>query len=438
MPDPINFAQTLSDSQRKKYRILAYASTWFGNFSDVMIDSSAILILYFTMLGSSDSMVMLTTSLVGLTAMFLFIPSAGIVNKFGPKKVVEYSCYLGTASLLLVAFSPFFGEAVDQYFAFAGCFFYCISKAIWPPAWYPILNSILLPNERAGFFGFLRFSYFILTGSVFWLLGHFMGENPPMLFLQIVIGVIGIMVMGRHFCLSRIPLPEIKSESCDIVKSLKETVKNSSLVGFSVYICILLFAFSPVLPLALKYLKSGLNQGDGFVQEVSAFGIAGMVLGYLLYSTILRFIGMKALQLCVHALYFVVPVGIFFFGANHVAVIILYFVGSFAYACFWCMMSQEILALANPKNFAMSSALVQTYQMIGMGLGRVASSVLLCGMLAVSWNWNIDIFGFWSGTLTISQYQTIFLFCGAISLLSVIFLICLPSIVPEHDDYYNP
>lgn len=437
MDDLTNYASTLSSAQRKKYRILAYASTWFGNFSDVMIDSSAILILYFTMLGSSSSMVMLTTSLTGLTSMFLFIPSAGIVNKFGPKKVIEYSCYLGTISLLFVAVSPLFGETLDQYIAFAGCLFYCISKAIWPPAWYPILNSILLPKERAGFFGFLRFSYFILTGSVFWLIGHFMGEKPPVWFLQLVIGVIGVMVMGRHFCLVRIPLPEIKSESTNIKESLIATIKNSSLVGFSVYICILLFAFSPVLPLALKYLKSGLNLGDGFVQEVSAFGIAGMVLGYLLYSTILRLIGMRTLQLSVHALYFVVPVGIFFFGANHIAVTLLYFVGSFAYACFWCMMSQEILALANPKSFAMGSAFVQTYQMIGMGLGRVASSVLLCGMLAVAWDWKVDL-GFIDITLTISQYQTIFLFCGAMSLLSAIFIVCLPSIVPQHDDYYNP
>ena len=57
MDDLTNYASTLSSAQRKKYRILAYASTWFGNFSDVMIDSSAILILYFTMLGSSSSMV---------------------------------------------------------------------------------------------------------------------------------------------------------------------------------------------------------------------------------------------------------------------------------------------------------------------------------------------------------------------------------------------
>ena len=240
-----NFAATLTGDERKKFRLYAYASTWFGCFSDVMIDSSAILILFFTILGSSNSMLMLMTSLVGVAHLVFMFPGAGIVNKLGPKKVVAISCYVGMCSFLLLAAAPFFGSEIAKYVAFLGCFIYCLTKALWPSAWYPILNSILMPSDRAGFFGFMRFTYLLITGTVFGILGVCMSKNTPEWVFQIVIAVVGVMIMGRYYFLEKIRLPEFAKGKLELAKGLKKTVRNSTLLGFSVYVCFLFFSFRP-------------------------------------------------------------------------------------------------------------------------------------------------------------------------------------------------
>ena len=51
--EQIQFVDTLSDSERKRFRLLAIASTWFGCFGDILVDNSAIMILFFLALESS-------------------------------------------------------------------------------------------------------------------------------------------------------------------------------------------------------------------------------------------------------------------------------------------------------------------------------------------------------------------------------------------------
>ena len=107
----------------------------------------------------------------------------------------------------------------------------------------------------------------------------------------------------------------------------------------------------------------------------------------------------------------------------------LLFAGNFAFACFSCSVSQEILALARPGNITMASAFTQTYQMMGTACGRTSASLLLGnGVLAATWKfWNISI----------SRFQTIFLLCAGLALFCVTLFFCLPSVVPKHEDYYN-
>jgi len=68
--------------------------------------------------------------------------------------------------------------------------------------------------------------------------------------------------------------------------------------------------------------------------------------------------------------------------------------------------------------------------MIGTASGRLVVSFLLGhGILSSSWQyWNIKV----------SLFQTIFLFCSGIALFSLTLVFCLPSVVPKHEDYYDP
>ncbi|MBN2643164.1 MAG: hypothetical protein JXR78_16035 [Victivallales bacterium] len=188
--------------------VFMLVSTWFGCFSDVMLESSAIIILYLAMLGASNTLIILSTSLVGISSMFLLIPASGIVDKFGSKRVVAVSSLIACFSYLLMTFAPFMVKEVAPFVVLLGCFTFSISQPLCTASWYPIIGNILKPSERSNFIGFLRFSYYILTGSVFFLLGIFMGAKPPMWFLQIIIGITGILALGRYFFIARIALPE--------------------------------------------------------------------------------------------------------------------------------------------------------------------------------------------------------------------------------------
>jgi len=432
--DPQAYAESLGAATRKKYRTYAYASTWFGCFTDVVIDNSAILILYFAMLGGSESLIMLSTSLVGIVSMFLLIPTARIVDRLGAKRVINISCAIAMFSYLMMASGAFFGHEIGKIVAFAGCFIFCASKPLWIGAWMPLLSNILLPSERGDFFGFMRFTYYILTASVLSAVGFLMGENPPEWFLQAVIAATGLLVIGRIYFISKIKIPPHTPPKRNIAKSVREALSNSPLAGFCVYICFISFAYMTVLPLPMVYLKKGLHCGDNIVQIISSVGIFGYVLGFFVYGRLARAIGIRNMQFLIHALFIAIPLGFFFCGektpcAAEIAGALLFF-GNFAFACFYCAFSQETLALAKPGNVPMSAAVCQTYQMAGMGFSRVASSFLLLGgILSGSWSY---------AGMEFNSYQTIFLICSALGIFALMMLVLLPSMFPEKDDFYNP
>ena len=104
------FAETLTPQQRKRARIYAYFACYFGCISEVMLDSSAIIILYISMLGGSDMLVMLSTSFSGIFSMLLLIPFAALLSKIGMQRAFTTACIIGCGGFLLMAAAPLFGQ----------------------------------------------------------------------------------------------------------------------------------------------------------------------------------------------------------------------------------------------------------------------------------------------------------------------------------------
>lgn len=425
-----SYADQLSDSRRKQFRIYAYASSCFGGFADIMLESSAILILYLSVLGASNTLIMFSTGISGLMSMLLMIPMSGLVDRIGPKNAINITCSLACFAYLLMASAPFFGPETDQFIVLLGCLLFCLSKPLWTASWYPVLGDILKPEERGEFFGFMRFSYYILTGGVFFLVGICLGKRPPVWILQLVIGATGLLMLGRMFFISKIKTPEHCCQHYDIKKAFKISIRNAPLVGFSVYIGFLSLAFSSIIPLTLIYMKNGLQYRADTVQTISSVGIAGCIFGYFFYGKIVRKIGMLSSQLLLHCACILIPLGLFVCRPSVWLLGVFMFAANFCFACFSCMVSSEILALARPGNLTMANAFSQTYQMIGTASGRMGVSFLLGnGILSASWQ---------CGSFTISRFQTIFLFCSGIAVFSLILVFSLPSMVPRHEDYYEP
>lgn len=428
-----SFAETLAPDERKKYIRYAYVSSWFGCFADVMLDSTALVMIYFVLLHSSNSMIMFATAMSGLMNIPLLIPASALVNRFGIKKMVLVTCLMSCSGYIIMALAPLGGSAAP-YIVLAGICIFCASRPIWSTSWYPVLSDILLPEERGGFFGKMRFSYNIITGTVFYLIGQFMGKNPPLYYLQAAMAMTGLLALGRTYCINKIKLSDNTNKKLELRKSFSISVHNAPLVGFSVYSCFLSLSYQAIIPLALLYLKKHLDFDADTVQKLSVLGIAGSVTGFLLYGWVQKKLRMKKMQILVHLLWIIIPTG-FFCCSKTIPMLLplvgtLLFLSYLAHAWFTCCFSQECLSLSRPGNAAMASSFASTYNNIGTAVGRTSSSLLLGhGLLASSWNWNGFIF---------SDFQSIFLLCAAGAVFCLVLLFSLPSVVPTHDNYYNP
>ena len=162
----MSFADTLSAETRKKARINAILSTIFGTISEQAIDTNTLLILYLMLLGGGDSFSMLSTAIVGLTGVFLSIPSAGVVNKLGIRLSYSVAIYLQVTMLALIAGAPFFGGMAPM--VVMGAFtIYCILRSFYSATWFPLVDNFLRADERGKFFGNMRCHLADIIGSDF-------------------------------------------------------------------------------------------------------------------------------------------------------------------------------------------------------------------------------------------------------------------------------
>lgn len=430
----MSFAESLSEKERKRAQIYAYGACLSGCVSEVMLDSSAIIIIYFTMLDGGDMLTMLGASFTSLMGALLYIPAGIIVTRMGLKKAVKYACFTGCAGFLIMAAAPFAG-AFAKFVALAGCLIYCIQRSCYGATWYPLLDVFLRPQDRARFFGSMRFIYTCSIGVLFFIIGLLMKENPPILFLQIVIGATGLLVLGRYYCISKFPDdPGAVPENPDIKKGLDIAVKNGPLTAYSVYLGLLVISFTSLTPLAFIYLNKYVGMNDGIVQIISSVGLAGSMVGYFCYGRVFNNMKLKYLELLCHLLYMAVAFALFLADKSMpgfpVFAGIVIFTANFAYSLYMCNNSAELLALARPGNKTMAMAFVQTYSSLGGAVGRIGTSLILgTAMFAPVWNF---------GGREISRYQTFFLISGVMLFVLLFLLPTLPSFIPKHDDYYEP
>lgn len=427
------FAETLSDRERRRGRIHAYFACYFGCISEVMIDSSAIVILYLGMLGGTKTLVMLSTGFCGLFSMLLMIPSAALIERIGMRRAVVISCMTGCFGLVLMGAAPLFGP-LRLAVAVIGCLAYCLQRALYGVTWYPMLDAFLRPQDRGSFFGTMRYSYMILSGVIFFTFGKLMGKEPPLWMMQAIVAGVGVLLLGRMYCMLRFPEDTGERPARrPFREAFTTSIKNGPLTNYAVYTCLLMIAYSPLLPLTLLYLKNGVHLPSGTVQIFSTGGIAGSVIAFAVYGWMLKKLKIKRMELLVHFTFAAVALTLFALPSTSRCFIWIagsaYFIWSFADASFKCNNSAEILSLARPGNKPMATALVQTYQNLGICFTRSCSALVLGSGMLTDWTFlgrNISI------------YQSIFLVCGVFAVLILILLPTLPAVVPDHQDYYEP
>jgi len=427
-------AAQLDDNQRRRGRLYAYASTWFGCYAEVMVDSSAILILYLTLLHSSATLTMLSTAFSSLAAILLTIPGAEIASRIGLRRSYAVSCYIGCAGVLLMAAAPVLDTPLDTYAVLFGCLIYGLSRPLYGVTWYPMLDNVLLPAERGPFFGTMRFSYLALTASSFFLISLVMGKNPSVWALQVVVGVVGVLLMGRKYCLDRMPVEPHRRNRYDLRLTLAIAIRNRPLVGWAVYTCCLTLASSALLPLTMIYLKREVLANAKVVQWISVAYMVGLILSHFISARLLRWFGVRKLQPAGHLCFMACALGLALIGAGSPGffwiiggiVFLLGFAAAIGLNCY----SMELMALARPDNRTMAAAFLSTYSAIGSASSRFLTSFVLgAGMLVPHWT---------RGGVAFCSYQTLFLLFAVLLSFFLLLLFLVPSIVPRARDYYVP
>lgn len=431
----MTYAETLSEKERKNGRKYAYLSTFTGCVSEVLLDHSAVVIIFFTMLDGGEMLAMMGTSFTGIAGALLYLPSSMLIIHTGLKPMVLYSCLAGTGGFLLMATAPFFGMAAAKYVALAGCLLYCVSRITYGATWYPLLDVFLRPEDRAGFFSKMRLMYTGFNGVLLFGIGFVMLHNPSITVLQIVIAIAGIVYMGRYFCIAR--FPDNKRDVLDIPdirKGLSISVKNGPLTSYAVYNGLLMLSYSALAPLAYVYMKQYVLLAPGTVQIISSAGMGGLIFGYFCYGKIFADTKLKYMELAAHLLFMISAFVLF--GVDGSTPGFAWIAGgvifalSMGYSMYMCNNSAELLALARPGNKTMATAFVQTYSSAGAAISRLGVS-LIFGTAMLSPEWLL-------GSRSISCYQTLFLLFGVMSMILLLLLPTLPSFVPDHEDYYEP
>lgn len=429
------FAERFSDNERRKFRRFAVGSALTGCISEWVLDSNTVIILYLVMLGGSESFSMFSSAVSGIVFLLLTIPFAGVANKIGLRVSYSTAVYLGMAAYFLMAAAPFFGMGAAKYVVIAGCFLFAFSRPLYSVAWYPICDAFLLKSERGSFFGNMRFTYMTLNALLIFGAGKLMGAHPPVWIMQLVIAFPGVMLLGRKICMDRLPVnPSSEKTAYDMKKAIAISVRNSPLMGFAFYICMINMAIASAIPLAVLYMKTILNFNAFQIMTITSIGLAGYIAGYACVGRFMRNFGTRRFQLLTHGI-FVVFLALLFFIRPQMNYLfarfaVLFFLNGIGASFLMCLTSTEMLALARPANKLMASAIVSTFQNIGTTIGRTGSSIIL-GLFILS-----DLWSLWGGEFT--KYNSFFALNLCIIIFSLLFLLLSPSVVPRHKDYYEP
>jgi MFS family permease len=398
-----------------------------------MIQDSAIIILFATILGAGDMLSMITTSTQGIASCLLLVPAAFLSGKLGYKKTIMQFTAIGAVMIMLLAACPWF-HGYAKAVLLLSIIMFSVCMTVYAAAWFPLLDGFLVKSDRSDFFGVMRFSWQTFAVIFCFVCGLIIGKNPEIWMLQVIIAVSGLGLLGRMYYIGRIPDGHQEKENISFTEGISEAIANKSLAGFSVYICCLYLAAYSTPPLTFIYIKKSLLVADNIIIIISSIALVGTLLGFLTAGKIIDKIGIKRMLLCIHFFFAFVNLTLFFIGTysvfNLILITALLATYGFAAACSSIAISTEMMELASPNNKAMSMAFCGSCFSAGTGGSRLLASLILgSGMLAPEW---------FIGTMKISHYQTLFLVYGCAILFVCLLLVLVPAIFPKGNYRYMP
>ncbi|MDD5697852.1 MAG: MFS transporter [Victivallaceae bacterium] len=425
--------QNKPDDYSRKSQKLAILSACFGSVPAVMIQDSAVIILFAGMLGAGSMLALVTTALFGVINCFFLLPAAYIAARVGYQRLLVRSSLTGSALLILLAFTPLLGT-LAKYGLIIILIGFGTLMTLYVAAWFPMLDEFLPKEDRSRFFGMMRFSWQSCSVAFFFVCGLVMGKNPDLWVLQTIIIITAAALIGRAYYISKIEVSEADRKPLNFRYGLGLALSNKPLVGFSVYLAFLYLASQGTIPLTYVYLKNTLHTPDNIVVIVSSLALGGTIIGFLCAGRMISRIGVKKILLGVHLGFALINFLLFGFGGPGTAALVVMTVLLICYGFFVAAssvaVSSEMMALANPDNKALAMAFCGTMYAAGLGGARFLSSVII-GSGVLSPRWNI-------GAVEYTMFHTLYLGYGLMILFVCVLLVIVPAIFPKGNYHYVP
>ena len=411
-----------SASVSNKAMKMAIISACFGVVSQYVVRESSIIILYANKLGGSNFLTLLTTAMQPLSVALLIIPIAYIMEHTGKRALMVPALVVSVFGGSIIAAAGFFPETARVLLVF-GLVIYSLSVSIFVAGWFPLLQGIVPKQKRPVFFRNMRVSWQSFL-SVFLLLSAvFVGRDAPLGILQLIILFSALLMIGRILAIRKIPEIPKQKYILSLKNSVGTTLRNRSLVRFSIYMFFLYLFSHATLPVSMMFTKLELHAPDNYTVFLSTMITVGQISGYFVGGNILKRWSPKKLLLSANALFMLLNLLFLtvhrfnLFSAMWLSIIVMLYGGCFAYSTIG--LSSEMLSLAQPEALNMSMAICVAFYVSGQGLSRIISGYLIdSGLIPEQW----FLFG-----IQMSSYHGLFICYGVCLLLCFILITYIPK-----------
>jgi len=389
--------------------------------------SNGLLLLYLDKLGFSGVAVMACLALPATLRFLLVIPGAYWADRHGKKRLGLIGIAMTVVGYGALGFGSWMEDLWLWVVVLAGVIVFSAGYAFFTSGWYALLDPIGPGDERGCFFGRLRLSWQLVAVFFAGFCMVYLKQDSPLRLFQYVLGV---LVAGQALRLVfYLRIPELE-KSCDrgegFWAALFAAVRASGYMSFCSYIFLLGLATVGCQALFGLIEKRVLELGDTDVVWLGNLGMIGAMAGFYLGGKAIDRWSTKPIFLAGHFGYGAILFLFLLRGSLPSTVWVTYLgVLHFAYgvasAAISVGVSTEMLALVPAENKSLSTSVCTTLQAGGGALsGLLIAAVLKLGVLTPTWT-------LWG--LTLSDYDSVLLFCSVAILLLVVTLGLVPSVI---------
>ncbi|HOX05017.1 MAG TPA: MFS transporter [Planctomycetota bacterium] len=401
----------------------AIRSACWGSIPQVMVKDSSVIVIFAALIGASETVSVLCTSLQDLANCLLVLPFAWLSTRLGCVRQIVLASLCSVLALLAAAAAPWCGPAAGPVMMLALILF-AVTLSAYVAAWFPLVDAVVPPGERGLFFGRMRFAWQLCATLFILASGWFVGKYATVPRLQIIIVLAALVSLGRAWYIARIrsaPMPDPRG--LDLRTGVREALGNRPLTGFAIYLFFLYAAANATVPVVFVFARYHLKLPDNVIVILSAVGMGGLIAGFPLGGMFVHRCGVKGVFLGAHLGFALLNLTLLAVRDDSAGAIVL--LGAviaaygFLFACASIAVSSELLALSPPGNKAVSLAFGSSLYSAGLGGSRALASVLLgSGILAETWS---------LGGTQLTRYHSLFLFfaCGIFT--AMLLLAILPA-----------